>query len=87
MAHAPARPAAGAPEAPAPHAARTQAHVAPVYDAATMPAPGVKSVSVDAMPSPANGSQSSSEEVVVPITLSGQGSHEIVLRIVLKIER
>jgi len=77
---------------PAPQPTPVQAHVASVLDTSVMPAPAIRT----APPQPAapaasraNGAaeKKSSEEIMVPVSLPATGTHEIVLRIVLKIER
>ncbi len=66
--------------------AAVQAQVAAVLDQAAMPAPPVHA----AQPAPAavapHAPTRSNDEVVVPVTLKGKVAHEIVLRIVLKVE-
>lgn len=78
-----------APE-PARPAARPAPAPAPVHDPAAMPAPPVRAAAPSqaehnapraAAPAPAG------DEIVVPVAISGTGAHEIVLRIVLRVER
>ena len=89
MAAVPARPIPVAePEKPS----TRNVHVPPgsALDTSAMPAPPVRAAANTAAEHAAPGhrpSAPSADEVVVPVTLSGQGTHEIVLRIVLKIDR
>jgi hypothetical protein len=67
-------------------------HVPPgsALDTSAMPAPPVRAAANTAAEHAAPSHRPatpSADEVVVPVTLSGQGTHEIVLRIVLKIDR
>ena len=77
--------------APAPQPSAVQARVAAVLDQASMPAPPVRAAQShaaqpqSAQPRPA-APAGASDEVVVPVTLRARGTHEIVLRIVLKVE-
>ena len=92
---------AAAPQRPIPVAEPERTAARPVHapvttvlDASAMPAPPVRAAAYTAAehaaphhrpaapPAP-----SSTEELVVPVSLPAQGTHEIVLRIVLKIER